>query len=576
MFIIARESRLRVALLLPVMVCFFGCAPQVEFVVEVLDIPGDAAQVELQPWHQGASLQQFAPRVAVVSGRSSLTVLLRLNDTALDATSVQEPLMIAVAALDSENCISATGVASRSQGALDNSTISVSLIPSRGEFSLCPSVPRPILRDRKIDISLDEASNLDLSGWGFSERMQLRAKGDLQSVQIKSPLNLTLATSGLPRVPGAVLLELEDPSGGQSDPYPDLLRVALAEVSNHTMVTSLPSESINQLIDFSVADLDYDGRPELVILEAVDGEIYLRRFTFNPSKEAPLGLKARELGSSVHIPELQKGKSVKLAVSHLGKSGSFGVIFGDKGLWTCTNLSTQPVCAQKETEVISGVALYDDGGVATMLLSFRANVVRYEINQVNGALMKLDLPFGSDFTACAVAAADLNLDGKVDLIAIHKAVAPTSLSLAIAVEQGPFKLSEYKFKPGVSCSDKTQIAVGDVDGDGLSDIWVNASTGIFLNRMKRQSTLGQFEFTDTSESRQTEVAILDLNADTLGDLVWNTEGQLAVLRSLGKNFTKGISYLGLGSYKPVRLLVADMDGNGKQDLVLGDQIVLVH
>lgn len=575
MFIVAREFRLKVALLLLVIFCFFGCGAEVEFVVEILDLPNDAVQVEIQPWHRGGSLHQLAPRVGIVSGRASLSVLLRLNDTAQGVRSAEEPFMVAVAALDSRNCISAIGSAARSWASLDGSTLPVSMIPSREEFSHCPSVPQPVLRDKAkpIDISLDEASIIELAGWGFSERIQMRANGKLQAINIKSPLSLTIDTSNLSWLPGAIQLELTDPIAAQPVVYEDFLRIVPNEVSRHTSIYPVRTSDKGFLIGATAAKLSSITKPVILRMETDGSVVKLRRLLLDHKKMDSFGIELEEIGNAVLVPDLRVGVQAKLLVADIQPSGSLGVILQDKTIWICTGIETQPICSKymTETETINDAALYTEGNIAYILLAFDKTVERRSINWNTGKLESLTSPFKELSQVCAIATHHLNQDGMVDLVAVGGG----SLFTALTNDQGDFEVKEYQFERGFSCNNTAHIAIGDIDGNALPDIWINRSRGIFFNEKSQQGIVFKFQNTNKDIASTFANCVIDLNSDTLGDLVWNTNGKLSVSRSLGRTFTD-ISYVELGSVQPIIFQVVDLDGKGQQALVLGEHVVLVH
>lgn len=575
MFMIVREFSLKVALLLQVTFCFFGCGPQVEFVVEILDLPPDAVQVEIQPWHRGRSLHQLAPRVGILSGRASLTVLLRLNETEQGVGPTEEPFMVAVAALDSRNCISAIGIATRARDALDGSTIPVSMIPSREEFSLCSSEPQPILRDKTkpIDISLDEVSMLELAGWGFSERIQMRANGKLQATSIKSPLILTMDTSNLSRVPGTIRLELIDPIIIQPSMYENFLRIVPNEISRHTSIYPLRTADRGLLIGATVAKLRSITKPAILMLDTDGNVVKLRRFLLDHKKMDSFGIDLEEIGDAVLVPDLQVGVQAKLLVSDIQPSGSIGVILQNKTIWICTAMETQPACSKSitESDTMNDAALYTEGNIAYILLAFDRRIERKSINWNTGKLDSLTSPFKESFQVCAIATHHLNQDGKVDLVAAGNG----SLFTALANGLGGFEVQEYQFERGFSCNSTAHIAIGDIDGNGLPDIWVNKSKGVFFGERNPQGIVFKFQNADIDNSSTVANCVIDLNSDTLGDLVWNTNGKLSVSRSLGRSFTE-VSYVELGSVRPIIFQVADLDGKGQQALVLGEHVVLVH
>jgi hypothetical protein len=179
-----------------------------------------------------------------------------------------------------------------------------------------------------------------------------------------------------------------------------------------------------------------------------------------------------------------------------------------------------------------------------------------------------------------VAVADVNGDGKPDLLVANK----DSSTVSVLLGNG-----DGTFQPAVSYSSggsfTFSLAVGDVNGDGKLDLVVaNAGSdsntvGVLLGR--GDGTFATAVTYDSGGYFPESVAIADVNGDGVADIVvldcgtrfagcgGGQNGTAAVLLGNGDGtFRAGASYdAGSGA---IWLAVADLNGDGKPDIVVAD------
>jgi len=196
-------------------------------------------------------------------------------------------------------------------------------------------------------------------------------------------------------------------------------------------------------------------------------------------------------------------------------------------------------------------------------------------------------PFGMASDAVSsVAIVDLNGDGALD-IAVGNYVGPNTIYLNDGAGNFP-NASPYTRTFGTGSDWTTQVAVGDLNGDGVPDlvvgnapdgqgqggqnvVYLNDGTGNFPNTFPYTRPFG------TGNDWTTSVALGDLNKDGALDLaVGNySSGQNVVYLNDGAgNFADTGSYtrpFGMGNDSTRGVAIGDMNGDGALDIVAGNQ-----
>lgn len=203
------------------------------------------------------------------------------------------------------------------------------------------------------------------------------------------------------------------------------------------------------------------------------------------------------------------------------------------------------------------------------------------------AAFKPEQTYAVGTNPAAVAVADFNRDGKLDLAVLNSGDASAGddggVSILLGNGDGTFQPSR-NLAIGKNC---TSIAVGDFDGDGNEDIvlvragdpTVNdyGDVTVFLGNGDitfRQGQVIPFA-TNPSVSNQAVLA-WDLNGDGRLDLVVAHPSQFSVLLGNGNGtFQLPVGYPGfVGAASPVWLATVDLAGNGVKDLAIAGGLAL--
>jgi VCBS repeat protein len=169
---------------------------------------------------------------------------------------------------------------------------------------------------------------------------------------------------------------------------------------------------------------------------------------------------------------------------------------------------------------------------------------------------------GEDF---GLAAADLNRDGKVDLVSANDSGSdgPNTISVIRGNGNGTFQ-PRLDFPTGVNPRD---VAIADLNGDGIRDI-VTANMDDGSVSVLRGNGDGTFQPKNDFPAgpKAQGVAIGDMNGDGILDLVVANAGGVSILAGLGNlqfapktDFPTGVA----GS-----VALGDLNGDGKLDVVV--------
>jgi hypothetical protein len=179
---------------------------------------------------------------------------------------------------------------------------------------------------------------------------------------------------------------------------------------------------------------------------------------------------------------------------------------------------------------------------------------------------------GVDTVVCR----DLDLDGRVDLVC--SAPGSHSIALFLQTPAGSFAAAPDSVLGGAGVADQARgLVVADLDQDGIADlacisppmnavlVFAAASNGVYP--ATPTTTL-----TDAALVSPTALAVHDMNADSVPDLVVGSQGATSLVafqQFLGGVFPfPAVAFGGPGATdSPSRIVIADIDNDGDSDVL---------
>ncbi len=172
-----------------------------------------------------------------------------------------------------------------------------------------------------------------------------------------------------------------------------------------------------------------------------------------------------------------------------------------------------------------------------------------------------------------LAVVDFNGDGVKDFLAVRAASQLIAMILGLGEQTYAYSSARYV---GGRPSD---LAVADLNGDGYSDILVTDPTNPLIYLFKGGSGGLSYSYYLDLPANPHRIAVANLNHDAVPDLLisFPEAGQVVLYEASG-DFSYSVGFTYSGCHIPIALRVADMDGDGLNDLVIactGEKKVVV-
>ena len=325
-------------------------------------------------------------------------------------------------------------------------------------------------------------------------------------------------------------------------------------------------------VGITAGDLDGDGKPEIVVTNIGTNTIAIFRNTSVP------GTISIASPTPLYYPASANTSPVAVTIGDLNGDGKPEIITACPGSDVASTYNTLTIYANNSSignlsfssgqdlvlptgSYPAGVVLADLDGdgkpdLATENLYTSVVSVFRNTSVTNGAISFVahqDFPTGTN--PKGLAAADLDGDGKIDLVAVN------STDNTITLLRNTSTAGTLSFDPGATApatgNGAQSIGIADLDGDGKPDLAVTNITDATISVFRNTSTAGTITvanaFTYPTGNLPQYITIADLDGDGKPDLATsnNADATITVLRNHGaqepviRSFTPATGSVGM-------------------------------
>ena len=324
------------------------------------------------------------------------------------------------------------------------------------------------------------------------------------------------------------------------------------------------------LTGVAVADLNGDGQPDVIIPNTAENEICVL-LNKGSGQLGPVVRYAVETSPySIAVADLNSDHSADVLVANNGIAGVGGTVTvafgnGDGSLRAAYSYATNPPSIGSQSRAVVTGDFNNDGRTDVANL-FAANSVSVLIAQSNYVFQRLGTYVAGDYSAdqvIALAAADVNADGNLDLIVSGL----SQIDVLLGKGDGTFQTPIVQTIPsGLTHG----IALADVNLDGKVDLiytWASAAQNDVAVCFGKGDGTFQSPVLYTVGNYPYSVIAVDLNNDQKLDLVTaNASGTVAYLKNNGDGTFAAAQQLVTGGYT-TGVTSVDVNHDGNLDLV---------
>jgi len=295
-----------------------------------------------------------------------------------------------------------------------------------------------------------------------------------------------------------------------------------------------------------VADINGDGRPDLVVANADDQTVtvrladparpgfFLPAVVLSTPGRTPLDVAVGNLSGHIDglLDIVVAGPWVYGTSAVLPTPSTTAVlVFTQTAAGVFSAPVTYPVNGDPQAVTVADL---DGNGLADVAVATTANTVSVLL-QTSAGVFAPKVDYTTGVQPVAIKAADINGDGKLDLLTANfgASLSPGTQGLSVLIQGAPGTFAAPVHY--TTAYRAVALAVGDLNGDGKPDVAV-ACEGL------------------PGDSGATSVLLQD--ATTAGALL------------------PAVNYRGV--FGPMGVAIADMDGDGRPDLVLADGDIVVR
>ena len=452
------------------------------------------------------------------------------------------------------------------------------IVISLGQSS-CPTTPfvnQPVVPDAAAPGGAE--FTITVNGAGFSSGSTIDWNGTPltttpSSTNASSQLSATVPAS-LIATPGTASITVLSGSGGGSS------NVIYFPVWNSTAIASFVSASGSPITvggdpdAVAVGDFNSDGKPDLAVANSTSGTVTILLNngdgTFTQASGSPIAVGAGP--DAVAVGDFNTDGALDLAVAN-GKAGTVTVLLG-KGNGTFTAASGSPITVGTAPDALA-VADFNANGNPDLAVANRgSNTVTVLLGNGDGTFTAATgSPVSVGTAPSSVSVGDFNADGDLDLAVANSG----NNTVSVLLGKGDGTFTAASGSPITVGTGPSAVATADLNADGKLDLAVANSGDDTLSVLLGK---GDGTFAPAAGSPITvgagpsAVAMADFNADNKLDLAVANSVDNTVTVLLGKGdgtFTPTAAPATTGG-GPASLAVADFNGDGRLDLATANSI----
>jgi hypothetical protein len=300
-------------------------------------------------------------------------------------------------------------------------------------------------------------------------------------------------------------------------------------------------------------DIDGDGKPDLVSINYYDGTVSIYRNTATnasltaSSFSAPIVLSIPGAANNLFglaLGDLNGDGRLDILVTghNLNQISIFQNISSPGGLTAGSFASRVSIPVSGSPDAVAAADIDGDGKVDIITANRGANTISILRNVGTGGTIapsSLLVSFASGPSPFGLGVVDLDGDGQLDLATVNQRGASRSVSIFRNISTaGNCSLAPSVDLPN-SCGAEA-MALGDLDGDGKQDIVIGCYNGQVLSVYRNTSTAGNLNTNSFASivqfnggSHIHSIAIADLNGDSKPDvtLVSEAPSQLSIFQN---------------------------------------------